>query len=309
VFTEVVTHEGDPAREAGESAPLIAYDQDGHYFSVYFPTISGHVLQELEFWFISSALLLVVAIFFAYTISVILRQKRLSEVRTDFINNMTHELKTPISTISLSADVLLQDNITSSPERLQNYARIIRNENSRLQNQVERVLQMATLDKEEIALKLGATDVHEIIRNAVPTIALNIKDQEGKVDMALTATDPLIEADEVHMTNIIYNLLDNASKYTNDRPEIQVSTENAPQGVTIRIRDNGIGMAPEHQKRIFDQFYRIPTGNVHDVKGFGLGLYYVQKMTAAHGGTIRVHSEPGGGSEFVLFFPRKSRKV
>ena len=285
------------------TAPEVEWGVDGHYFTVYFPSISGQLFSQLDFWIYSSLLLLVVIVFFAYTISIILRQKRLSEIKTDFINNMTHELKTPISTISLSSERLLKPDILDNPDRLFNYAGIIRNENQRLQNQVERVLQMATLDSEKIKLKKKAIDINEIVQKVVSTIELKVKERDGHINLQLNADPSIVQADEIHLTNMIYNLLDNANKYSQDKPIINVRTDSRPKGVRITVQDQGLGIEKEHQRYIFDRFYRVPKGNVHDVKGFGLGLYYVRTMAQAHHGSVSFTSEFGQGSTFELYLP------
>lgn len=302
VFTNTVTNEEDEASPS-LTAPNMKWDDDGHYFSVFFPTMDFEVLGEMRFWIASSGVLLLVLIFFTYVINVILRQKRLSEIKNDFINNMTHELKTPISTISLSSDVLLQPNVEKNVDRLRNYARIIKNENQRLQTQVERVLQVARLDKEDLQLNRKNVQVHELIELAVPTIEMNFSEKNLKVQQMLQAMPDAINADELHVSNILYNLLDNAAKYAGEEPVITVHTRNEPKGITVSVSDNGPGISKEHQRYIFEKFYRIPTGNVHDVKGFGIGLHYVKTITEAHGGKVKLKSKMGEGATFEVFLP------
>lgn len=302
VFTKAVSNEED-ASSITALPPDMKWQDDGHYFSVFFPTLDFEILRNMRFWIISSIVLLVVLVFFTYVINVILRQKRLSEIKNDFINNMTHELKTPISTIALSSDVLLQPGVESNPERLHNYARIIKTENQRLQSQVERVLQVARLDKHDLQLNKKPIDLHELIDLAVPTIEMNFSDKQLKVVTDLRAEHHVISGDEMHVTNILYNLLDNAAKYGGDQPEITVSTRSDNKGVTIAVTDKGPGIAKDQQKYIFEKFYRIPTGNVHDVKGFGIGLHYVKTITEAHHGKVRLHSKPNNGSTFEVFLP------
>lgn len=315
VFSKLVTS-GD-SNETGEpNLSEMKWEKDGHYFSVYFPSKSQHVLSRMGFWIFSSAILFIVMLFFIYTISIILKQKRLSEIKNDFINNMTHELKTPISTISLSSEVLLRADIIENPERLKNYAEIIYNENNRLKKQVERVLQMASLEKEEIQLNKKSLDLHEVIVDSVNTFKLSVEEKGGFIKMELNATDQIIFADEVHITNIIHNLLDNANKYSPGKPEITITTSDRyppndlkrgfidQKGIMASVEDKGIGILKEDQNFIFDKFYRVPTGNLHDVKGFGLGLNYVKTMVTAHGGKVSVQSELGKGSRFYVFLPR-----
>lgn len=302
--------EDSDANDTVSVAPQLIWDHDGHYFGVYFPQrkkIAAPTHASLSIWLIiSSFIMLIVLGFFTYAISIILKQKRLSEVRTDFINNMTHELKTPISTISLSSEVLLRDNIHEDPVRIKQYAQIIYNENVRLKNQVERVLQLATLDKEQIKLKKVSIDLHEIIVTSVGSFGLKLKEVDGKITQNLNAVEPVIEGDLVHITNIVYNLIDNAIKYSPESPDIIINTSDQNHGLLLEITDHGLGIAKQNLKSIFDKFYRVPTGNVHDVKGFGLGLYYVKYMVEQHGGTIDCHSTLGKGSRFTIWLPHKS---
>ena len=283
----------------------LEWDKDGHYFGVLFPTKLNYVVGNMNLWIFSSIILLAVVAFFVYAMTVILKQKRLSEVKTDFINNMTHELKTPISTIALSSEVLMSPKIKDEPDRLKQYAQIIHSENNRLKRQVDKVLQMATLDKETISLKKERVDLHEVIQNSVNAVDLSLQEKNGQITLDLTASDHTINADLVHITNIIYNLIDNACKYCDQDPRIGISTNNENGYLKVQIKDNGIGISKENLRFIFEKFYRVPTGNVHNVKGFGLGLYYVKKMVEAHGGDIKAESEIGNGTKFVLGLPIK----
>ncbi|MEO1049631.1 MAG: HAMP domain-containing sensor histidine kinase [Bacteroidota bacterium] len=286
-----------------EQAILPKWEKQSYYFGVQFPAKEANLINRMGIWVFSSAVLLLVIIFFAYALFVILKQKRLSEVQKDFINNMTHEFKTPISTIAISSEVLKNPAIVKTPERLLNYATIIQDESQRLKKQVERVLQMATLDKEEVNLKKEVIDMHEIIQKAIDNVTLTLEERSGKITCDLNASNAEIKADKLHTTNMIYNLLDNAVKYCKDAPFIAIQTKNERNGVVISIKDNGIGIAPEYQKKVFDKFYRVPTGNIHDVKGFGLGLNYVSLMVKSHGGEVRLESEEGQGSEFQIYLP------
>jgi two-component system phosphate regulon sensor histidine kinase PhoR len=284
----------------------IKWDKDGHYFGVYFPKKNHDILSVTKQWAFSTFLLLIFILFLSYALFVILKQKRMSEVKTDFINNMTHEFKTPISSISLSSEVLLNDDISKDPKRIKQYAEIIYNENQRLKRQVEKVLQIASLDKEELQLKSVDINLHTLIVDCTKSLNVLLLEKDGVLDMNLDATNPNLEGDLVHITNIVYNLIDNAIKYAGDNPKVQITTSNSGKNILLKIKDNGIGIAPEHQKMIFDKFYRVPTGNVHDVKGFGLGLYYVKKILVAHHGAVQVISKEGKGSEFIIKIPSKT---
>ncbi|MBN8578946.1 MAG: HAMP domain-containing histidine kinase [Cytophagales bacterium] len=279
---------------------LPTWHNDGYYFGVRFPLVEANLISQMGIWGFSSAVLLVVIFFFVYTLLVILKQRRLSEIQKDFINNMTHEFKTPLSTIAISTAVLKDPSIVKAPERLLNYATIIENENQRLKQQVERVLQMARLEKEDIGLKKEQVNVHELIQDAVKTNALNSK---ATITLNLQAAHTLLTADKLHLTNVFFNLLDNAIKYNTHSPEIQIRSCNVTGSIQIEIQDNGIGIKPEDQRKIFFRFYRVPTGNLHDVKGFGLGLSYVKLIVEAHKGKITVKSEPGNGSCFSIVLP------
>lgn len=279
------------------------WDRDGHYFGVYFPTKQNYIMNKMEIWIFSSSIILIIIIFFSYTINVILKQKRLSEIKNDFINNITHEFKTPISTISLSAEVLLNPAIINQPERLRNYAKIIQDENNRLKNQVDKVLQLATIERDKLKLENEPIDIHQLINDSVKSFELLINQQEGKIISNLKATNFVFYGDKVHISNILYNLIDNAIKYSPKKPEISISTSQYKEGIEISIRDNGIGVADEAQKHIFEKFYREPTGNVHNIKGFGLGLNYVKTIVEAYNGTIRLVSKKNEGSTFIIKLP------
>ncbi len=313
VYSNLITVESsETSPDEIDTAPQIKWNTDGHYFSVTFPD-KENTLDEGPYekplksninpWILVSLATLIILSFIAYAIWIILKQKRLSEVKTDFINNMTHELKTPISTISLSSEVLLRDDISGDPERINRYAQIIYDENSRLKNQVERVLQLAKLDKGELNLKMTSINLHELIQNVSQSSQLRLDQKSGKLELDLQATNYQISGDQVHMKNIISNLIDNAIKYTSDAPNIKLSTHNQGSSICIKVEDNGIGIKKDHLSLIFDQFYRVPTGNIHNVKGFGLGLYYVKELIEKHGGTIKAESIFGKGSSFTIQLP------
>jgi len=279
--------------------------KDGHYFTVYFPNLElGAITPQNDYspWIYLTLMLIVISAFFAFSITVIMRQYRLAEVKTDFINNMTHELKTPISTISLSAEMLMRINPVSE-EQVQKYAGIIYKENKRLEHQVERVLNVAKLDKDQVVLNKDKFDVNELLEEVKENFELHHLEKGGSIQIVLGALNHNIQADAVHLTNVIYNVLENAVKYCETTPKITIQTRDEKQGIWIEIEDNGIGMKKENLGLIFDKFYRVPTGNVHNVKGFGLGLYYVKLIVDAHEGKVQVKSTPGKGTTFSLFFP------
>ena len=237
------------------------------------------------------------------TVRTILRQKKLSEMKSDFINNMTHELKTPIATISLAADALRTPQIQTSEEGISRYIGIIKEENQRMNRQVERVLQAARFDRNEVLLRKEEVDMHQLIQKAAQNTALQVSQRDGQLLMNLDASQYQINGDRVHLTNIIYNLLDNANKYSPEEPDISLSTYNQGDQFVIRISDKGLGINKADLPHIFTRFYRVSTGNLHDVKGFGLGLSYVKDITEAHGGTVSVQSAPGKGSTFEVSLP------
>ncbi len=276
---------------------------DGYYFAVIFPSIEANLISQMGIWGFSSAVLLVVIFFFVYTLLVILKQRRLSEVQKDFINNMTHEFKTPISTIAISAEVLKNPNIIHTPERLLNYVTIIQNENHRLKQQVERVLQMARLDKEDIGLKKEQVDIHELICEAVKNITPSLQSRNGKINLDLNAMHNMVSVDRLHFTNVFYNLLDNAIKYNQSAPEIMIRTRVENKLLLISVSDNGIGISAENHKKVFHKFYRVPTGNIHDVKGFGIGLNYVKLIVEKHEGKVSLQSNSDTGCTFTIEIP------
>lgn len=255
---------------------------------------------------LSLLLTIMIVACFSYVIYIVFRQKKLSEIKNDFVNNMTHEFKTPIATISLASDSITSPMVVNSPDKIRRFADIIRQENRRMLSQVEKVLQMALLDKHDFKLNLKELNVHEIIEQAVANINLSVQQREGLITKELNAINANVMGDPIHLTNIIYNLLDNANKYSVDKPEILVTTKNKGSFIEIIISDKGIGMTRDEQKMIFEKFYRVPTGNIHNVKGFGLGLSYVKAMAIEHNGKVEVDSEPGKGSRFTLTFPIKS---
>jgi two-component system phosphate regulon sensor histidine kinase PhoR len=266
----------------------------------------GTIIFKEIFWFIFGTILFTVIIITAFfiTIRALINQKKLSEIKSDFINNMTHEFKTPIATISLAVDALKNEKVISNPEKSFYFTNIIKEENKRMNMQVETILQAAMLDKKELDLNMKKTVAHELINKAINNISLPIAEKNGQLELHLNAKNDLIMADEVHFTNLINNLLDNAVKYSKSEGLlVKITTENKANALKITIEDNGIGMNRETLNRIFEKFYRAHTGNIHNVKGFGLGLSYVKTMVEAHQGTIKADSILGKGSIFTVTIP------
>ncbi len=283
---------------------LTSVASSGHYnFVVVFPTKTTHILSEMQLWIFSTVALLVVLIFFTYTLYSILQEKRLSEIKTDFINNMTHELQTPITNIAIASEMLKNTASGLPAAKAQRYHKIIFEENERLKEQVERVLQMAELEKKEMALHKTKTNVHQLLEESLQRLSLRLQQRSGQVTCSLQAEQATIQADSLHLTNALFNILDNAEKYSPQVPEIQISTRNYQKGILISIADKGLGIRKEVQASIFQTFYRVPTGNIHNVRGFGLGLSYVKTIIRAHQGSIRVKSQENRGSCFELYLP------
>jgi len=239
------------------------------------------------------------------TILIIIRQKKLDEIKTDFINNMTHEFKTPISTISLASQMLSDTGVEKTPPTIEHISGIIHDESTRLSFQVEKILQMSIFDREKSGLNLKKMDINELLQEVINSFKLKVESANGKIIENFDAENSVMQIDEVHFSNAIFNLLDNALKYRHTAPLIIIKTWNHKHGLIISVQDNGIGITKDNLKRIFEKFYRVPTGNIHDVKGFGLGLSYVKKIVEDHGGKIKVESELNVGTKFEIFLPLK----
>jgi len=278
--------------------------------SVVIPDYNSVVMKQMRLMILGMLFFtLVITAAFFVTVRTLLRQKKLSEIKNDFINNMTHEFKTPLATISLAVDALRNEKVIHDKQKSDYFSGIIKEENKRMNKQVETILQAALLEKQELQLNLKPIHVHEIIRNVMENFELQFQEINAKRDLQLLAKHDLLEADEVHFTNLISNLIDNAIKYSRDYLSIKISTINTSKNLVIRIEDNGIGMNKETQRRIFEKFYRAHTGNIHNVKGFGLGLSYVKSVVDAHHGKVRVDSTIGKGTTFILEFPLKKSAI
>jgi len=288
--------------------PNDIYEPKPNYLYVHFPKQSGYLLKATGIMVIPTIILagMLIAIF-VFTIMIILKQKKLSIIKNDFINNMTHELKTPISTISLASQMLEDGSVANTPKTIEHISRVINQESKRLSYQVEKVLQMAVFNEGRIKLKFKEIDVNKLIINIAGNFELRVKNKNGTLSTELNADNPEIYGDEVHITNVIFNLLDNAVKYSKDIPEIKITTENRKEFLVVSVKDNGIGISKEHQNQIFDRFYRVPTGNIHNVKGFGLGLSYVKKIIEAHNAKISVESALNKGTKFSIFFTQNNQ--
>lgn len=279
-----------------------------NFLVVYFPTRENYLFRSVGFMAGASlTLALIILVISSVAIYVIFRQKRLSEIKNDFVNNMTHELKTPISTISLASQMLADKSLSHDSKNLGHISSLIQEESKRLGNQVERVLQMSILEEGKISLRIQPVHFDHLVRQAVEKISLQIGKRNGTIESDLNSGEDPVEGDETHLTNVVFNLIDNAMKYCRNDPAIRIATRSITGSVEFMISDNGIGISKEYLHKIFDKFFRVPTGNVHDVKGFGLGLSYVKKVVEQHHGTISVSSEPGAGTTFTLIIPKKHK--
>lgn len=272
--------------------------------SVVFPERTNYVLGSMV-WILSGSLLfsLIMLATFALSLFFIIRQKKISEMKSDFINNMTHEFKTPIATISLAADTITNPKVIKDESSIRHFISMIKKENGRMNKKVETILQIASLDKKEIDFNFENLSLHSVIEHAVDTVEILVQQRNGTITLHLKADPDKVYGDYEHLSNLLNNLLDNAIKYSTGSPQITVETRNEERGVLLSVADKGIGMSKSVQSKIFERFYRQTTGNIHDVKGFGLGLNYVRAIVDSHKGNIAVHSEPGKGSRFDVFIP------
>jgi two-component system phosphate regulon sensor histidine kinase PhoR len=283
--------------------PNDTFQQD-QTLQVYFPEKENYILKNLWSIFGSSFLLIAfVGGIFYYSVNSLLNQKKLSNIKNDFINNMTHELKTPVSTIALALEVIKDKEINKSPEKTERYLNIITEENRRLGTQIEKVLQIAKLEKGDLNLHFEPIDINEVLDQVVKNQGVQMEQHGVKLNLDLQAEETIVSADRVHLTNIVFNLMDNAIKYSKEQPEISIATSNTTSALSITISDNGIGIPKDQLNKIFEKFYRVPKGDLHDVKGFGLGLSYVKNMVEMHKGSITVNSKIEEGTEFSINLP------
>lgn len=282
---------------------------DLNFLRVWFPNQRGYLLRSMwSMLSISGVLLIVIMFLFSFSIGTIYRQKKLGEIKNDFINNMTHELKTPIATISLACEAMNDPDMQKSQKAMSTYIGMINEENKRLGVLVENVLRTAIFEQGEMQLRINKVNTHDVIEQVIRNIEIQIRKKKGQIVKHLDASNPVIEGDHLHLTNVIYNLIDNAIKYSEISPTVEIFTRDEMNGIAIAFRDNGIGISRENQRKIFDKLYRVPTGNVHNVKGFGLGLSYVKGVVEKHNGTVDLESELKKGSTFTIHIPRKHEK-
>lgn len=275
-----------------------------YYFSMYFPRKSQQVIFQLSVWMLLSALfLLAVIIGFWYTVNTVIKQKKISEMKNDFINNLTHEFKTPMATINLASEMLSKPMVLQNQDKAQSYARVIHHENERLQHQVEQILQIALLDRNEIQLQPNHFDICELLADLIEGFNIRAEDVGGKITLKSPGNEVYIKGDRLHLAQLFSNLIDNALKYNDKIPQIQIEVSMEEENVRVAVIDNGIGISATDIGLIFKNFYRVHTGNIHDVKGFGIGLYYVEKVAKLHGGKVQVESELHKGSTFVVQLP------
>jgi two-component system phosphate regulon sensor histidine kinase PhoR len=280
--------------------------RDSGMLTITFPDKNAIILSNMTAMMgLSGGLLLILILSFGYTIHSILMQKKISEMKTDFINNMTHEFKTPVATIMIASEALKDPELKADKTRIDRLANIIYDENVRLGSHIERVLNIAKIDKGDLRLEQKDVDMNDLLAAIVDSMSLQLQKRNASIELDLKAKHSIVAGDELHLSNVIFNLIDNANKYSPENPRIKISTFNTGKNLIIQVSDKGIGMSRDHLSKIFDQFYRIPTGNLHDVKGFGLGLSYVNNIVKRLNGTVRVKSEKDIGSEFEISLPMK----
>jgi two-component system phosphate regulon sensor histidine kinase PhoR len=305
IVTGIYNRYGQELISSHHQVSMIGFSDSEYYvLSTYFPDERNLILMRMVYWIILSVVFAIILIIgFPYSLYIFNRQKKVSGMKSDFINNMTHEFKTPIATISLASEMLMKKSIQDDPAKTQRYAKIIFDENTRLQNHVEQILSVSLLERGQFRLKKREIDVHEIITEVVENFGLTVKERNGEIKTHYCASKFNIYADKVHLTNVITNLLDNANKYSPEAPWIRIGTQSTDNGLIITVEDRGIGISLENQQQIFKKLYRVPTGNIYNVQGFGIGLYYVKTIVEAHGGHINLKSELNKGSRFDVYLP------
>jgi len=306
LITKVKSQKFKGKKDYTYKVPLFVDNNGNSDYDLYvsFPEKKKYILATISKILLLSALfILIIIIAFGGSLYQLIKQKQISEIKTDFINNMTHEFKTPIATINLAIDAIKNPKVIVDNEKVLRYAEMIRQENKRMHAQVETVLRISKLEKNQLDLSKEVLDLHDIIEDAIVHVDLIITDKKGYINKYFNAKLSEILVSEFHFTNLITNILDNAIKYSDNPPEIDVSTENAGNNIILKIQDKGIGMTKNVQKKIFDKFYREQTGNIHNVKGHGLGLSYVKSIVEKHQGTVYVESEKGKGSTFIVKIP------
>jgi two-component system phosphate regulon sensor histidine kinase PhoR len=282
---------------------------DPNYLCVWFPRERQYVISTMGTMLTTSAILmLLIMLLFSFSINTIYRQKKLSEIKTDFINNMTHELKTPIATISLACEALSDPDMRTGERAISNYVGMIREENKRLGVLVENVLRTSIFEQGQMTLKMQMFDIHQVVLQVIANIEIQIKARNGRIVTRFYAKNSMVRGDQLHITNVVYNLIDNAMKYSEESLMVEIETRDETGFIALSFSDHGIGISKENQRKIFDKLYRVPTGNIHNVKGFGLGLSYVKGVLEKHGGTVDVISELKKGSTFTIHIPIEHEK-
>lgn len=303
-FTDRITFSNSLSTDqlaCGQKGLEEAVNKHGFKLKLIFPEKKQFIIAEMGTLFVTSVvLILIVLIMFWRTILSLMKEKKISEHTTDFLNNMTHEFKTPLTNIALAGKMIIKDSTSKQEDKIKYYSGIILEENEKLRLQVEQVLSMTALERGEIPIQKTELDLHELIHNALKYISIQIENKQGDLKLNLGADKFVVMGDKAHLTNALCNLIDNAIKYSKSNPKLSIQTYNSDQKIIVIVSDKGIGIKKEYQKKIFDKFFRVPTGNVHDVKGFGLGLAYIKKIVELHGGTIELESEEGKGTTFTI---------
>ncbi len=287
----------------GRARELPVWKNDDYYFSVFFPNKPTYIAGQLGIWLFTTVLSFAICIFFGYSLFIIFRQKRLSDIQGDFINNMTHEFNTPISSILVMSQLLKKEEVSGGSPKVSEYSGLITKEATRIKDQIDKILQLAVMDNHKSIYNFSKVDIHECLNEAISITEHRIQEKGGTINKSFNAVQTIVKGDPIHLLNVFYNFLDNSIKYNSNVPEIAITTYNVKHKSYIKICDNGIGINSKYQKMLFSKFFRVPTGNVHNVKGFGIGLYYAHKVVNAHRGLIQVKSTPMQGTEFTIVLP------